>query len=91
MTLQDFLNACEEHGMDIVASGLVPPADATEAGVPVTRRDAAEPDGVTTGGAYRCRLEGCCGWRLAVRWEDDTLTNPCTKGMERDERGWRIL
>lgn len=28
-----------------------------------------------------CRLEGCTGWRVSVRWPNGKLTRPCTKGM----------
>ncbi len=37
--------------------------------------------GVPTGGTRHCKLEGCNGIRLGVRWPDGKLTFPCTKGM----------
>lgn len=37
--------------------------------------------GETTGGSYRCRLEGCPGIRLAVRWPTGRVTYPCTNGL----------
>ena len=48
--------------------------------------------GVTTGGMYPCRLEGCSGQRLAVRWPDRTFTYPCTEGMTAHADGtWQIV
>lgn len=38
-------------------------------------------EGAATGGGYHCRLEGCMGWRIGVRWNDGDLTFPCSKGM----------
>jgi len=37
--------------------------------------------GSATGGGYHCRLEGCRGWRIGVRWADGDITFPCSKGM----------
>ena len=37
--------------------------------------------GKTTGGVRPCSMEGCRGERVAVRWDDGSLTFPCTKGM----------
>jgi len=37
--------------------------------------------GVATGKWHHCRLTGCTGARLAVRWDDGSCTFPCTKGM----------
>jgi hypothetical protein len=47
--------------------------------------------GKTTGGCYRCRMDGCPGLRIGVRWEDGKLTFPCSKGMIRNKKGWKIL
>lgn len=47
--------------------------------------------GKTTGRAYRCRMDGCPGYRIVVRWEDGHFTHPCSKGMVLTKRGWRIL
>jgi len=38
--------------------------------------------GHTTGSSQQCRLEGCNGKRLGVRWTNGKITYPCTKGME---------
>jgi hypothetical protein len=48
--------------------------------------------GTLTGSAYRCRLEGCTGTRLGVRWPDRSITYPCSRGMMWDAgKGmWRI-
>lgn len=37
--------------------------------------------GILTGGSRRCRMEGCLGRSLAVRWQDGQLTYPCSKGL----------
>ncbi len=37
--------------------------------------------GRLTGTTRRCRLEGCTGTRLGVRWDDNSLTWPCSKGV----------
>lgn len=29
-----------------------------------------------------CRLEGCNGLRLPVRWKDGKVTYPCTRGLK---------
>ena len=47
--------------------------------------------GYTTGGVRPCSLEGCRGHRIAVRWEEGKLTYPCTKDIEYNGKGWRIL
>ena len=40
--------------------------------------------GLATGGGYLCRLEGCTGWRIGVRWSSGRITFPCSKGMHLD-------
>ena len=41
--------------------------------------------GEATGGGYHCRMEGCRGWRIGVRWRgmygETHVTFPCVKGM----------
>jgi len=37
--------------------------------------------GHTTGGFRLCRLEGCGGLRIGVRWPDKKITWPCSKGL----------
>lgn len=37
--------------------------------------------GVNSTSAYRCRMEGCTGVRITVKWPDGQITRPCTKGM----------
>ena len=46
--------------------------------------------GVFTGAAYKCRLEGCNGRRLAVKWEDGKHTHPCSRGLVVEDGKWRI-
>ena len=62
-----------------------------EKGVTVYSRDAKKKKGKTTGGGYRCQMSGCMGMRLGVKWEDGKMTFPCTKGMLRRKKSWRIL
>lgn len=40
--------------------------------------------GTTTGVTRPCRLSGCTGIRIGVRWLDGRLSWPCTKGMTYD-------
>lgn len=50
--------------------------------------------GKTTGGAFPCRLEGCRGRRIAIRWAEGRMTYPCSKGLKvrKDlESTWQIL
>lgn len=45
-----------------------------------------------TGGTYLCRLEGCRGMRVVVRWSNNIITHPCSKGMKtRKDGNWQIL
>lgn len=37
--------------------------------------------GIPTGSTRECKLEGCSGVRIAVRWPDGELTWPCSRGM----------
>lgn len=43
--------------------------------------DFARRYGRMTGGWRFCRLEGCTGRRLGVRWSDGHVTWPCSKGL----------
>lgn len=47
--------------------------------------------GHMTGASFRCRLEGCGGLRITVKWPDGGLTHPCTKGVEVHKDGIRIV
>ena len=47
---------------------------------PLMSRD-GETNGSATGGGYHCQQDGCRGWRIGVRWNDGTITFPCSKGM----------
>lgn len=43
-------------------------------------------------GETHCRLEGCTGIRLRVRWKDGKITLPCTEGMKvRKDGHWQIM
>lgn len=63
----------------------------TPKGAAVFARGAKKPTGKTTGGAHRCRMDGCPGYRIVVRWENGDCTHPCSKGMLLSKKGWRIL
>lgn len=40
---------------------------------------------------HPCRLEGCRGNRIPVRWPNGQITRPCTEGMEqRPDGDWQI-
>ncbi len=41
--------------------------------------------GLATGSTHLCRLEGCRGLRVSVRWPDGGHTYPCSAGLV--ERG----
>lgn len=66
-------------------------SEANPKGEKVLGSDGAS-EGHTTGGSYACRMEGCRGTRLAVRWRDGTLSYPCTHGMNMvDKTTWKII
>lgn len=39
-------------------------------------------EGVATGSSYPCRMEGCIGLRISVKWPDGKHTFPCSKGLK---------
>lgn len=43
--------------------------------------------GRIVGGGDFCRLEGCAGVRVSVRWSDGKLTRPCSKGLKKRKDG----
>jgi hypothetical protein len=43
--------------------------------------------GKPTGTTRRCRLEGCGGVNIGVRWPDGKITWPCSKGMTYSKKG----
>lgn len=48
--------------------------------------------GVATGATRVCRMEGCTGRRLVVKWSDGKVTHPCLKGMRLNKNGsYQIL
>lgn len=61
-------------------------------GTPVFERAPSQVHGLLTGTGYRCRLEGCSGMRLGVKWPEGNLTWPCSKGLTQnaDGKSWRI-
>lgn len=61
-------------------------------GTPVLSRNETY-TGTVCGAAFDCRLEGCRGVRIPVRWDHQKQrTYPCTKGMEeRSDGTWKIL
>lgn len=38
--------------------------------------------GITTGGTRRCQMDGCSGERIAVRWSNNKITYPCSRGCD---------
>ncbi|MEW6048304.1 MAG: hypothetical protein AB1609_17820 [Bacillota bacterium] len=47
--------------------------------------------GTVTGRTWRCRMEGCRGTRIEVRWPDGTATRPCSAGVRAlDADTWQI-
>jgi len=47
----------------------------------VYSRDGTEV-GIPTGDTHPCSMESCRGTCITVRWKDDSLTYPCSKGMD---------
>ena len=45
--------------------------------------------GTPIGTTRMCRLEGCTGLRIGVRWDDGKLTYPCSKGLRWSPKGTR--
>lgn len=40
----------------------------------------------------KCRMEGCTGWRMRVKWENGEVTCPCSKGCKTlDEHTLQIM
>lgn len=56
----------------------------------IYNRDGTE-KGECRGTYHRCRMEGCNGLRITVRWPEGRITYPCSKGLEPFEGGWRIV
>lgn len=55
-------------------------------GTQVYSHDATEV-GAATGSTHHCRMEGCTGRRVTVKWPDGKVTHPCTKGLTTREDG----
>lgn len=59
--------------------------------VVVWSKDRVE-QGRATGGERECRMEGCRGRRIVVKWPNGKITHPCTKGMRAiSDTEWEIL
>jgi hypothetical protein len=58
------------------------------------RKGAGEDDniyGIVTSNTERCRLEGCGGYRIRVKWKDGRITKPCSNATHIEgENAWRI-
>lgn len=63
--------------------------DAFKTGTIVYSKD-AKIKGRLTGSSRCCRMEGCLGRALGVKWDDGKVTYPCTKGMTFRKKTWRI-
>lgn len=46
-----------------------------------------EHQGKIVGNARTCRLDGCGGVRVPVRWDDRRLTWPCSKALIANDDG----
>jgi len=58
----------------------------------VVRDRSGTMEGTVTGRTWHCRLEGCRGVRVEVKWPDGTVTRPCSAGMREVEPGvWQIV
>lgn len=54
-------------------------------------RDGTEQGEITNLHAYPCRMMGCTGMRISVRWPDGKHTFPCSKGCTQlDDHTWKI-
>ena len=49
------------------------------------------PVGCTTGATRHCRLAGCSGVRMVVKWENGRVTYPCVEGVAWRGDAWQIL
>jgi hypothetical protein len=47
--------------------------------------------GVASGHTKVCRLGGCPGMRIMVRWPDGTRTWPCSEGLMAHGDGYQIM
>jgi len=63
--------------------------DMFEKGTAIYSRD-GKLAGIVTGARYPCRLEGCSGMRISVRWPDGKHTFPCSKGIVARKGRWQI-
>lgn len=82
----------EDHPKPLPVPPLViEPPYVGEKNITVYSKD-GQKKGKTTGGSKTCKIDGCLGRCIAVRWDDGALTYPCTKGMEYTDNGtaWRI-
>lgn len=59
----------------------------------ILSRDGKHVGTATGGNARQCRMEGCKGERIGIRWDDGTLTFPCTAAFQFDKRRkmWKLL
>ena len=47
--------------------------------------------GIPTGAQYMCRLEGCNGSRITTKWNDGSITHPCSRGLTPFRKHWKIM
>lgn len=45
-------------------------------------RDGSKSSKIRNLHSYRCRMEGCLGWRICVKWPDGHYTYPCSDGCK---------
>lgn len=57
----------------------------------VESRDGSE-RGELSGATFPCRMDGCTGKRMTVKWPDGKRTYPCSKGLDHiDDKTLRII
>lgn len=62
-------------------------ADWLARGTRIAARGDDAATGTLTGARSACRLEGCTGVRVSVKWDDGSRTRPCSKGLKRRNDG----
>lgn len=68
------------------ADAILIPVETIDRNRKVYSRD-GRASGRIVGGGDICRLEGCTGVRVSVRWSDGKLTRPCFKGLKQRKDG----
>ena len=80
------------EGQRVQGAGIQPRLHVVNNGK-ILSRDGKHVGTATGGNARQCRMEGCKGERIGVRWDDGKLTFPCTAAFQFDKRRkmWKLL